>query len=386
MEIHITKIGYLSIFCFFFSVWSPLVYSQEVNLSSVKFPQKGYIEYSHTYHPLARKDTLSRNFKLWYIASINAKSINQFVLSDSLETIVYSNNVLQHYINKTRIKYIDTLSNSNVYSQYQHKLSLPHISPNYLFLKNIERGNLTIKRNDDSMFIKIDVIRIEDTTNLNRFSITSEFVDSVITKYSYTNFKTWGDSSVLVLKYKMPAQIIEDSIIDSLAEFYNSQFESYESVFIKSYSLKPVSQLSKQYPSNSILTNLADSVINIFDTSAKLIILDFWYMGCAPCIKAIPFINKIHNIYYSKGVRVYGINQFDTSKNAINAFIERKGINYPILLHSDNSYFKNFDISIFPTILVLDRNGNLIFRNEGYSIDQEKTIEEILITNLEKNR
>jgi thiol-disulfide isomerase/thioredoxin len=385
MVLRIIKSISFFVFYFIFSCTFTITNAQDFSINSVIFRQNGYVEYYHSYHPLSHKVSVHRYFKLWYCSSPEAKSIKSFVLTDSLETIVYANNILEHYIHKTRKKYIDTISNADVYPIYQHKRSLPHISPIDLYQKNIEKGNLNIYKIDDSLYIKIDVTRNDASTLPSRFSITSEFVDSFITKYTYTNFKTPGDSSVLEIKYLKPENEIEVTQIDSIVEYFNNQFRSYKCVNTNSSAFRPTSQFSQKYPTVDSVVNLTDSVFNIFDSTAKLIILDFWYMGCAPCIKAIPFMNKLYSTYYSEGLRIYGVNQFDTSKNIIDEFISRKGIVYPVLLKSLNPYFNTFNIRVFPTMIILDKYGNLILNYEGYSSALDKEIEENIIINL-KNK
>jgi hypothetical protein len=96
-------------------------------------------------------------------------------------------------------------------------------------------------------------------------------------------------------------------------------------------------------------------------------------------------MNKLYSTYYSEGLRIYGVNQFDTSKNIIDEFISRKGIVYPVLLKSLNPYFNTFNIRVFPIMIILDKYGNLILNYEGYSSALDKEIEENIIINL-KNK
>lgn len=46
-----------------------------------------------------------------------------------------------------------------------------------------------------------------------------------------------------------------------------------------------------------------------------------------------------------------------------------------IALKSENDFFNNIGIEVFPTILLVDTDGNFIYKHEGYSKSSENIIE-----------
>src|SRR6185369_6693545 len=54
-----------------------------------------------------------------------------------------------------------------------------------------------------------------------------------------------------------------------------------------------------------------DTFVNLIDFKAPFTILDFWYSSCYPCIKSIPIVRHIADVYQAKGVKVYGVNMID---------------------------------------------------------------------------
>lgn len=118
----------------------------------------------------------------------------------------------------------------------------------------------------------------------------------------------------------------------------------------------------KLYPNNNDIR---------IDTSLGIVILDFWYTSCLPCIKAIPDLNKIYS-KYKKQIRMYGINPSpddikDLSK--IDNFQKRITILYPIVLAEWDDLI-DYKIISFPTLYIFDKNGNLVFNQIGISSEE----------------
>jgi len=118
----------------------------------------------------------------------------------------------------------------------------------------------------------------------------------------------------------------------------------------------------------------------------KFTVLDFWATWCRPCINSIPELVKLSDKFQEKGVQFIGINA-DSPRNRskVKPFASSIGINYPVLLDFDQQLQSDFFIDGFPTLLVLDGKGKVLFTHVGFIQGDEKTIEDA-INNLLKEK
>jgi thiol-disulfide isomerase/thioredoxin len=107
----------------------------------------------------------------------------------------------------------------------------------------------------------------------------------------------------------------------------------------------------------------------------KLTLLDFWATWCKPCTKAIPELNKIYQEYGSKGVEIIGIN-CDGPRSISKVIPMSKSLNiqYPILLDINSDLKMELNIITFPTLVIVNSAGKIIWIHEGYVPGDEQLI------------
>jgi len=111
----------------------------------------------------------------------------------------------------------------------------------------------------------------------------------------------------------------------------------------------------------------------------KLTLIDFWATWCKPCNKAIPELNKIYDLYKSKGVEIIGINcDGPRSVSKVAPLSKSLQIQYPVLLDINSELKTELNILAFPTLIIVDSNGKIVWIHEGFvSGDTEIIISEI---------
>jgi thiol-disulfide isomerase/thioredoxin len=126
------------------------------------------------------------------------------------------------------------------------------------------------------------------------------------------------------------------------------------------------------------LVSLDGKEYSIKDFTGRILLLDFFYKSCYPCMKALPLLQALHEKYKDKGLTVIGINPHDDVKeNDMKNFLAKRGITY-LTLYGAKETAKAYKVSGYPTIYITGKDGKIIGTQVGYSEEMEKELEKIV--------
>jgi thiol-disulfide isomerase/thioredoxin len=103
----------------------------------------------------------------------------------------------------------------------------------------------------------------------------------------------------------------------------------------------------------------------------KIYLVDFWGTWCQPCLNNIPALKKYYEKYHAKGCEIISIAcERDTLDYVFNAKIKKLGLPWPVFKESmksmvDSGFFEKYNIIGYPTYLLLDNTGKIIFHFTG---------------------
>jgi cytochrome c biogenesis protein CcmG/thiol:disulfide interchange protein DsbE len=112
------------------------------------------------------------------------------------------------------------------------------------------------------------------------------------------------------------------------------------------------------------LTDLNGKPVSLADFRGKVVVLNFWATWCPPCRREIPDFIDLQREYGSRGVQIVGIALDEPEK--VQAFARQNGMNYPVLLGSDEISMKYGGIEGIPTTFIIDKDGKIVNRFEGF--------------------
>ena len=121
--------------------------------------------------------------------------------------------------------------------------------------------------------------------------------------------------------------------------------------------------------------------INLAEQKGKVILVNFWATWCAPCRKEIPDLIDLHSSMKDDGLMVVGIAVDDEGTDVVKPFVEKEGINYPIVVDTTRSIESHFEAMYgLPTTYVIDPEGQIVRRVLGiFPTEKMKpTLEEML--------
>lgn len=95
----------------------------------------------------------------------------------------------------------------------------------------------------------------------------------------------------------------------------------------------------------------------------KAVVLNFWFMGCAPCRSEFPHLQEAYEAY-SEDVAVLALNPVDSNDAEIQAFRQENGYTFP-MGKCDSRWTEMMQTSAFPLTVVIDRYGNISLMHLG---------------------
>lgn len=112
------------------------------------------------------------------------------------------------------------------------------------------------------------------------------------------------------------------------------------------------------------LKDLEGKKVSLEDFKGKIVVLNFWATWCPPCVKEVPDFIALQKQYGADGVAFVGV-AVDDDKKDLKKFIEKEGVNYPILISTDKVLKDYGDVGMIPTTFVIDREGKITAKHAG---------------------
>lgn len=367
--------------------------------------ENGYYEMTHYMKYISKKDTFLNSYQC-YFKKLPGDSIyssafhyQRFHKDEYIKDVLYTGNYFVTYSKKD--------STGRIMSKELWAQDIKDYSHNYEFYSPVTNRK-SYPCPDDSAFIdnkhEFDFIGEEVINDIPCNHVKMNVIQEDDSTENWRNIRVeynfWIDKQEdIPIQYSIAYDVVMNN--DTLYQFEKNVLTKYEF-----NNLKEVQQLTMEsvpsyinlidyspykspelLPKETIapnwsLVSLNDDTITLSGLKGKLVLIDFFYKSCFPCMLALPALQNLHEKYYNKGLRIIGIDPYDTKEeDEIDIFLSKRGITYTVLLGGKEAA-KEYHVSGYPTVYLIGKEGKILAIQVGYGDDAEKELEAIIKQNL----
>jgi len=113
-----------------------------------------------------------------------------------------------------------------------------------------------------------------------------------------------------------------------------------------------------------LLRDLNGKIVSIADGKGKVVILNFWATWCPPCREEIPELVKLQQAYKDK-LLIIGASEDDDGPQKVQQFVQRFGMNYPIVMATKELIDNYGGVPALPTSFLIDPQGRVVQKHTG---------------------
>lgn len=106
----------------------------------------------------------------------------------------------------------------------------------------------------------------------------------------------------------------------------------------------------------------------VADQKEKVVVLDIWFLGCAPCVKKFPYFVELHHQYAAEGLVCMSVDvelSENERKQNVLTFLRENGASFANLIIDDteanrDAWQKKNDADATPSYVAYNRKGERV--------------------------
>lgn len=116
------------------------------------------------------------------------------------------------------------------------------------------------------------------------------------------------------------------------------------------------------------------------------VLINFWYLACAPCIKEMKFLDEFNKKYADSGFSVVSVNT-DTPRSLarVKSLVKSKKYSMDILSDPSSKLLRKLGSRACPFTVLINMDGTIYSSHLGYSPGDEIALEEEIKDLINKN-
>ncbi len=106
----------------------------------------------------------------------------------------------------------------------------------------------------------------------------------------------------------------------------------------------------------------------------KVVYLDFWASWCPPCLQSFPWMQALADRHASQPFAVVAVN-LDRNRDAAARFLSKAAPRFDVAYDPKSELARSFKVAAMPSSFLLDREGKVVHRHEGFRVADQADLE-----------
>ncbi len=325
---------------------------------SLREDENIYLKYNHYYI------TFFSNTGKYYLKD----NIN--IYSTKLAPFVFyinGSSNLNKFLNDTtsyELSYFDNVTENNkIFCKYHIQIKYSVVTMGDL---KIDKNNMKITTDDNFDKNNDDFIELY----FNKKTGLLELIKSHIKMQDEVQYEEVNITPVAL--YNEINKEIYDSINNTYQTLYSKYLKQQTDTIPKKNKYEKLVEIA---PSWKLPLINGDSLA-MSDIKSKLMLIDFWYVGCFPCLMAIPRLVELDSLYSEKDLKIVGINAYDKTPEKISPTLKKLNVKYDIA-YKGLDVAKKYGVMGYPKLFLIDtKTKKVIYVHNGYSQNMKEVLQE----------
>lgn len=119
-------------------------------------------------------------------------------------------------------------------------------------------------------------------------------------------------------------------------------------------------------PSFSLASVRNGEIVDSKNFKGKVLLLTFFATWCPPCVEEVPVLVKLQDDLGEAGFSVIGLSVDQQGPAIVASFVEKRGVNYPVLLAEAKTTSDFGGVYGIPVAFLVNKSGNVVKKYTGY--------------------